>query len=361
MPAQEDTPQRIGRRIETATDFRLKIASSRTLAHYAFGGLLPMLITPLTRHFGLRHPVVLAPMSSISAGRLTAAVSRAGGLGLLGGAYGDLEWQKTEIDYLADHASRPWGVGFITWSASTDVVEAALACRPDAVMLSFGNPTRLANLVKSAGVTLLCQVQTPDGAREAVQAGADFVIAQGTEAGGHGEGRSLLPLLVSVIDAVPDVPVLAAGGISDGRGLAGVLAMGAAGALVGTRFFASIEASAPDAFKQTLVRATAEQTARSAVFDIVRDYAWPSPYTGRTIMNTFYRTWKDREAELRSNLCTESPAYFEAAGRGDAETAMIGAGEGVDQIRSIETVEQIMHALSRDAEAHLRGLSSIVQ
>ncbi|MDQ2683596.1 MAG: nitronate monooxygenase, partial [Chloroflexota bacterium] len=134
-----------------------------------------MLSTPLTQHFGLRYPIVLAPMNTISHGVLAAAVSRAGGLGLLGGAYGDREWLRPELDYLAEHAPRPWGIGFITWSASTEVVEAALAYKPDAVMVSFGEPTRLAQLAKAAGATVLCQVQTPDAARAAVQAGADFV------------------------------------------------------------------------------------------------------------------------------------------------------------------------------------------
>src|SRR5690606_19064632 len=142
-----------------------------------------MIATALTRLFGIQHPVVLGPMGAVAGGALAAAVSNAGGLGLIGGGYGDAEWVAREIALLKTQTTKPWGVGFITWSASREVVELAREQRPHAVMLSFGDPGPYARLVRAAGCKLICQVQGLDEARLAVAAGVDLIVAQGTEAG----------------------------------------------------------------------------------------------------------------------------------------------------------------------------------
>jgi nitronate monooxygenase len=161
--------------------------------------------TPFTELFGVSHPLVLA-----------AAVSGAGGLGLVGGGYGDPHWLERELRLVADSTGRPWGVGVITWAVGEDIVRLALSYRPAAVFLSFGDPAPFGALVKEAGTRLICQVQDVAGARQATTAGADVVVAQGTEAGGHGSRRATLPPVPAVTDAVAPVPVLAAGGIADG-------------------------------------------------------------------------------------------------------------------------------------------------
>ncbi|MBA4115836.1 MAG: nitronate monooxygenase [Rubrobacter sp.] len=199
------------------------------------------IITALTEALGLEYPIVLAPMGSVSGGRLAAAVSKAGGLGLVGGGYGNYAWLRDELSVAKAETARPWGVGLITWATTPETVQLALSYEPHALMLSFGDPRPYVPAIKEVGCKLICQVQDLAGARAAKAAGADVIVAQGTEAGGHGATRATLPLVPAVVDAVAPMPVLAAGGIADGRGLAAALMLGAQGVLMGTRFYAATE------------------------------------------------------------------------------------------------------------------------
>jgi len=316
-----------------------------------------MIETALTRMFGLDHPILLAPMGAVSGGRLAAAVSNAGGLGFVGGGYGVAEWMRTELGIVAREAKRPWGVGFITWSITPAVLDMALAARPAAVFLSFGDPRPHAQRVHDAGARLVCQVQDLEGARLAVEARADLVVAEGTEAGGHGGRRATLPLVPAVVDAVAPIPVVAAGGIVDGRGLAAALMLGAAGVSMGTRFFASEEALAHPAVKRRLVDARADETVRTSVFDIVRGYAWPGGIDGRAVRNGFTQRWTGREDALHGAIERERPAYFAAAQAGDCDTAVVWAGEGVDLIDRIEPAADLVRRICADAEVRLRSFS----
>jgi nitronate monooxygenase len=313
-----------------------------------------MIVTRLTQAFGLRHPIVLAPMGGAAGGRLAAAVSNAGGLGLVGGGYGDREWMTRELALARAGTQAQWGVGLITWSIAPGILELALAHRPDAVMLSFGDPRPHAHAIKAAGSALICQVQGMDEARLAREASADFIVAQGTEAGGHGGSRATLPLVPAIVDLVAPIPVIAAGGIVDGRGVAAALMLGAQGALMGTRFCASTEALGRESAKGRLVGAHAGETARTRVFDIVRDYAWPSPYTGRALRNDFMTRWNGREDELAATLDVERVAYRRAVDDDDYTTALVWAGEGVDLITSVEPAAALVARIGADAEARLR-------
>lgn len=211
-----------------------------------------VLSTAFSQMFGIDYPIVSAPMDLIAGGELAAAVSGAGGLGLIGGGYGDRDWLARQFDLAA---GAPVGCGFITWSLARQpqLLDLALQYEPVAVMLSFGDPAVFADAIKSAGTRLVCQIQNRTQAERALQVGADVLVAQGTEAGGHGHGpRSTLTLVPEIVDLVTargtDIPVIAAGGIADGRGLAAALMLGAAGVLVGTRFYATVEAlSTPQA------------------------------------------------------------------------------------------------------------------
>jgi nitronate monooxygenase len=313
-----------------------------------------MISTSLTKMFDLAVPVVLAPMGGVSGGRLAAAVSASGGFGLVGGGYGDAAWLRTELALVRELTARPWGVGLITWSVDPGIVELVLAYEPHAVMLSFGEPGLFARAIKAAGSKLVCQVQDLASAQRAAEVGADLIVAQGSEAGGHGGGRSALPLVPAIVDAVAPIPVIAAGGIADGRGLAAALMLGAEGVLVGTRFYASEEALGHAAAKRAITAACGGDTTRTTVFDAVRDVSWPSPYTGRALRNSFVAKWHGHERELVAALASEREVYRTAARLGDMDTAVVWAGEGVDLIREIERAGDLVQRIGREAETELR-------
>jgi nitronate monooxygenase len=312
--------------------------------------------TALTQAFGLDVPIVLAPMGRVAGGRLAAAVSNAGGLGLVGGAYGDPEWLHRELALVQAETDRPWGVGLITWYASPEVVALALSYRPTVFLLSFGDVRPYVDAIKAAGCTLVCQVQEVDAACEAVAAGADFIVAQGNEAGGHSAVRATLPLVPAVVDAVAPVPVLAAGGIADGRGLAAALMLGAQGAMLGTRFAAASEALTHERAKARMVAAQAADTGQTRVFDIIRGYgAWPAPFAARALRNEFFARWDGREGELEAALATEQPVYERAVATGDVATAMILAGEAVDLIGAVVPAAELVRQIGAEAVAQLRA------
>ncbi|OHU90523.1 NAD(P)H-dependent flavin oxidoreductase [Mycobacterium talmoniae] len=307
----------------------------------------------LTDFFGIEHPIVLAPMAEISGGRLAAAVTRAGGLGLLGGGYGDADWLRREFA-LADDARV--GCGFITWSLARhpEVLDVALRRRPAAIMLSFGDPAAFAGAIRDAGVPLICQVQTLAQAHHALRSGADVLVAQGSEAGGHGmTSRSTLTFVPAVVDLVtegsPETFVLAAGGIADGRGLAAALALGADGVLVGTRFWASAEALVSPRAQQHAIHASGEDTIRTRVYDVVRQLDWPAHYDERALRNTFLQRWHGNEAELLADL-PEAVATFQAAlAAEDFDVAHILAGEAVGLIHDVAAAGDIVRHMVCDA------------
>ncbi len=312
-----------------------------------------MIATALTEMFGLQHPIVLGPMGVVSGGHLAAAVSNAGGGGVVGGGYGDPAWLRTELSRVKQETRRPWGVGLITWSIQRSAFDLALGYHPDAFMLSFGDPRPYAPAIKSAGCKLICQVQDVEQARVASEAGADIIVAQGNEAGGHSGARATLTLVPAVVDAVAPTPVVAAGGIADGRGLAAALMLGAHGALMGTRFYASTEASGHDGAKQRIVAAQGSETARTRIFDIVRGYAWPPQFPGRALRNCFMERWEGREGDLTAAVATERTAYQAAARDGDHDTAVVWASEAVDLIKSVESAAALVARISAEAEAQL--------
>jgi nitronate monooxygenase len=298
---------------------------------------------------GIEHPVLLAPMDVVSGGRLAAAVSQAGGLGLLGGGYGDGEWLEREWTRAGNARI---GCGFITWSLAKhpQLLHSVLRHQPAAIMLSFGDPRPFAPAVHAAGARLICQVQTVAQALEASEAGADVIVAQGTEAGGHGQSEPLITLLPRVVDACPGTPVVAAGGIADGRGLAAAMMLGAEGVLMGTRFYASQEADGHPEAKRRIVAAEAGQTVRSIVFDLSRRNLWPKPYTGRVLRNAHLQHWLGREVELEEKSEEVERDYALARKRGDFDVAGVIAGEACALIHDIQPAGEIVEQVVADAE-----------
>ncbi|CAH0255289.1 nitronate monooxygenase family protein [Roseomonas sp. CECT 9278] len=319
-----------------------------------------LLDTALTRLLGITHPVLLAPMGSAAGGRLAAAVTRAGGLGLVGSGYADAAAIRRER---AEAGNTRVGVGLVTWALpdGPDALDEALAGRPAVVMLSFGDPVPWLPQVKAAGCLAMCQVQSVGQAVAAVQAGADIVIAQGRDAGGHGGTlRGTMSLVPAVVDAVGSVPVVAAGGIADGRGLAAALSLGAAGVLMGTRFAVSAESLWTGAMKQRVVGAGGDETRQTRVFDVVRGLGWPAEFPGRALRNGFADRWHGREAELAAARPQEEPAYM-GTQPDDFATRVIWAGEGIDMIADIPTAAEIMDRLVAEAAATLRRGAALLR
>ena len=319
--------------------------------------------TALTDKLAIDHPLLLAPMDVVADARLTAAVSSAGGLGILGGGYGDAAWLTAQLDRLADARVR-FGVGFITWSMARQerLLDIALERKPAAIMLSFGDVGPFVDRIHRAGALAICQVQSIAMARDAVEAGADILVAQGTEAGGHGATRGTLSLVPEMVDAVGSgVPVVAAGGIADERGLAAALMLGAAGVLMGTRFYASREAAGADAAKERIRQADGDGTARGMVFDITRQRAWPAPFTGRCLRNAHLERWQGRELELLHRVDEAVAQYKAAQAAGDYDVLPVIAGESAGLVRDIAPVSALIERIIAGAAALLTDAPRRVQ
>src|SRR5918911_3784488 len=238
-----------------------------------------MLSTELTRTFGLKHPIVSAPMANWSGGVLAGAVSAGGGLGMIGvGSATPEDWIAEQANLARSHG--PFGIGLLIWTLESrpELLDAALGAQPSAVSVHAGDPTPYVARIKEVGAKVFCQVNNGNAAVRAAEAGADFLVAQGTDAGGHTGSVGTMPLLQRVLEVgeVSGLPVLAAGGLATGRAVAGVLAMGAAGAWVGTRFCATVESTGTDGAKRRILQADETQTTiHTHVFDIVQDFPWP--------------------------------------------------------------------------------------
>ncbi|MBA1147911.1 nitronate monooxygenase [Ectothiorhodospiraceae bacterium WFHF3C12] len=309
--------------------------------------------TKLTEMFDIATPILLAPMGYVAGGQLASAVSRAGGLGIVGAGYGNVDWLRNELD---DQLTvDKFGIGFITWSLSKNpsVLDFALSYSPTAIMLSFGDPESFIPYIKQHGARVICQVQSVTDACKVAEQGADLIVAQGQEAGGHGGGRGTATLVPSIVDAVSPTPVVAAGGIGDHRGLVAAIMLGACGALVGTRFMATPEASLPELAKELLVRSSGDDTLRTRVFDIVRGYDWPEPFTGRALQNQFTKTWHGRERDLSEHLETVRERFWSAKSVNDYDIAELFCGEALDFIHSEDSAANIVAQLTRKAESLL--------
>jgi nitronate monooxygenase len=315
--------------------------------------------TAFTELLGLRHPIALAPMGGSAGGALAAAVSNAGGLGLLGGGNGDRDWLTRELPIVTGGTRGPWGVGFQSWAVDRGTVELALESRPSAVMLSFGDPRPFAETVRASGAMLIIQVTSLDEAREAMDLGADVIVAQGTESGGHGarRGWSTLAFVPVVADLAAPVPVIAAGGIADGRGVAAALALGAAGALVGTRLLATAEALADPAAKKAIVDGSGEETERSSVLDIARGSRWPREYTGRTMAHPFLDEWRDREDELAASPQAKND-YQRGVTSGALPPEPLWASQAIDLITDLPPAAEVVAGLAAQAEDTLARILS---
>jgi nitronate monooxygenase len=314
--------------------------------------------TRLTQQLGITHPIISAPMAFAAGGKLASAVSAAGGLGLIGGGYGDQDWLDAEFRAAGNAAV---GCGFITWALKKQpqLLDLVLARNPRAIFLSFGNPQPFTVRIKAAGAKLISQVQTRRDAEQAIDCGADVVVAQGSEAGGHGERRATMTLVPEVADLIaaksPATLLCAAGGVADGRGLAAALMLGADGVLVGSRLWASSEANVSPRMHAAALAATGDDTIRSQVMDLARKLDWPPRYTARVLRNAYIERWHGREAELLTVADAEAAKYRKAWAEGDPEGSNTFIGEAAGLIHAIEPVAAIIERMVAEAEVRISG------
>ncbi len=322
-----------------------------------------MIQTALTRLLGIRHPIISAPMAGISGGELAGAVSEADGLGMIGVG------SATPLDWIADQAKLarkrgPFGVGLMGWALEDrpELLEATLAAEPVVVAISFGDPAPYAKQVRDAGSLLMSQVQDSEKAERAVEAGVDVLVAQGTDAGGHTGSVGTMPLLQRVLEIgeAADKPVLAAGGIATGRGVAGALAMGASGAWIGTRFCAAREALGDEEAKRRILEARETGTVHTRVFDLTQGIPWPEEFPGRALRNSFTQRWHGSEEELQAELASAAAGFKEARNRGDYSEAYIYAGQSAGLVHDLSPAGELVERLVAEAEERLRACRDLL-
>jgi nitronate monooxygenase len=288
-----------------------------------------------------------APMAMHSSGTLAAAVSLAGGMGSFGAIHATEgpDWVRAQARLVRERTDRPYAIGFITAFLRffEGHFQAALDARPDAIALSFSDPFEWARRAKDADIKVICQVQTFEDADLAVAAGADVLVAQGTESGGHTGTMTMLPLLAGIAAAHPDVPLLAAGGIANGATLAAALVAGADGAWLGTAFLATPEATEiDDDYKAAIVASGGDDTVFTRAYDIASGQPWPSGIGERVQRDSFTDEWTEREADLRQHPDRATP------GR------PILYGQSARFVGAVRPAAEVVRDISEAAETVLR-------
>ena len=314
-----------------------------------------MITTPLCQVLGIEHPILNASMSGTATSALAAAVANAGGFGMIGGtSAGGADWLRAQIALARANTRRPFGVGFISSFPDTPaLVEVALAAGVAAINHSFADPTPYVAAAHAAGVKVFAQVQTLADAIRAAQAGVDVIIAQGGEAGGHAGSIGTFALLPAVVDAVAPIPVVAAGGIADGRGLAAALMLGAQGAWLGTRFVASSEWGGQAWKQQAILAATTDDTVQTSLYDRLLDRPFPEGIRDRVVRNAFVAEWGDAP-EANPGNAQVLEQLLRARERGDTTIAGVSAGVSSGLITAMQPAADIVHTIVRDAEDLLR-------
>jgi len=323
--------------------------------------------TPLCDRLGIDVPIIEAPVSG--GAELPAAVANAGGLGILQASWLEPDDLRATLRAIRGLTTRPVGVNLVLQWPQHERLAAALEEGVKIVSLFWGDPAPYVEAVRTAGATLLCTVGSAGEARRVVGAGVDVVVAQGVEAGGHVWGNvSSLALVPAVVDAVGPVPVVAAGGIADGRGLAAALTLGAQAAWVGTRFVASAEARLHDDYKRRLTAAAETDTVHSSLFDVGWEAA---PH--RTLRNSTVRAWEEAGRPESGSRPGEGEAVAHGAdGRpivryavsdpepeatGELEAMALYAGQGVGLVREVLPAAEIVRTMVEEAERTLAALA----
>ncbi|HEX6350473.1 MAG TPA: nitronate monooxygenase family protein [Candidatus Dormibacteraeota bacterium] len=309
--------------------------------------------TRLTDLLGIEHPVVLGGMGSGTSPELVAAVSEAGGLGIQGGVGRPPEVLRQLAAEIRSGTSRLFGINLLLFLATPEHRDALLELAPPVFSTSWPMPEDdlrpLFERAHAAGSRVMHMVNGVPEAVRAAEAGADVIVAQGTEGGGHVALISTLVLTPMVVRAVAPLPVLAAGGIADGAGLAAALMLGAEGALLGTRFLATPESPWPAAFKQAIVESDGHDTLLSEIPDIAKGNLWPGAFD-RVRRNRLLEDWLGREGEVRRHRTAIAARMRQAVAENDAENGELNFGQVAGLIDAIEPAGEIVRRIAAEAE-----------
>jgi len=330
-----------------------------------------MISTTITREFGLRTPIVSAGMAFASRAELAAAVSNAGGLGTLGADLQPPAAIRDLIRATRKLTSEPIGVDFITPFATREHIEVCIEERIELAVFFWELPSEeWIRRLQLSGTRVWMQVGAVAEACTAARAGVDAIVAQGSEAGGHNRAEAAtFSLLPAVVRAVAPIPVLAAGGIVDGRGLAAALALGAEAVWCGTRFAASHEANLHTEYKARILAASVGDTMRSALFDV----EWPDAPV-RVLRNGIVRESESRGGRrVERDGTLQAPIGSTVLGgvrmpmpkfsailptpetEGDLEQMCLTVGEGAGNIDELESAGSIVERMTGEAVAVIRG------
>jgi NAD(P)H-dependent flavin oxidoreductase YrpB (nitropropane dioxygenase family) len=320
--------------------------------------LAPRLHTPICDLLGITHPIVLGGMASATSVPLVAAVSNAGGLGTLGASGRSPAEIREQTARIRDLTTAPFGLNVLLFFHDEATLDTVLAQRPS--VAAFAWPTADQSLTEvfarahDVGAHVMHMASRLDDAVRAAEAGADIIVAQGSEGGGHVGVMSTMVLVPQVVAAVAPKPVLAAGGIADGRGLAAALALGASGVLLGTRFLATPEAPLHPHFKQAILDSDGHDTDLTEIPDIITGRVWPGAFA-RTCRNALIREWSGREWQLRQQQPRVAAEVTAARMAGDAERTPLLFGQDAGLIDAIEPAGDLMARIVREAHDVITG------
>jgi NAD(P)H-dependent flavin oxidoreductase YrpB (nitropropane dioxygenase family) len=313
----------------------------------------------------IQHPVVLGGMASGTNAALVAAVSNAGGLGILGVTFLPPEQQREEIRKIRESTAGPFGLNHLLAFVTEDRFAETLAAHPRVVSTAWAWADQdlrpLFQRAHDAGALVVHMVSGVPEAARAVQAGADVIVAQGTEGGGHVGWMGTMAVVPQVVRAVAPVPVLAAGGIADGSGLAAALALGAEGVLLGTRFLATPEAPIPPSYKQAILESDGHDTLLTEIADIANGLVWPGAMS-RVARNRFIERWAGREWEVRLRRSEIAAGLRSARARDDAAESNLQMGQTAGLITAIRPAAEVVREVVAEAERIIRDrLSGLVR
>ena len=316
-----------------------------------------MIHTRICDLLGVQHPIVLGGMGTATTAPLVSAVSNAGGFGTLGTSAFNAATLESEIAAIHERTEKPFGVNHLLFQIQEDMYAVTLRARPTVTAFAWARKDQnLRDYFKrahDAGCKVMYSAGEVPEALRAADAGADVLVAQGTEAGGHVGWMASLPLVPMMVKAVAPLPVLSAGGIADGRGLAAALALGAEGVLLGTRFMATPEAPIHANFKQAIVNSDGHDTVLTEIPDLASQRVWPGAMS-RAKRNKFIERWAGREWTLRQNASEIGKQVAAARAAGDIDNASLSFGQDAGLIDSIKSVKEAVQEIVAEAEAILK-------